>query len=361
MEVAHYYTERYRRAMDRLGVLSPSIEPCASGHIIEQIQMIERILADGYAYVVNGSVYFDVERYNRDFRYGILSGRNLEDIVANTRELDGQSEKTAIPMISPCGKRRRRAHHALALALERRVPRVAHGVLGHEHQVPGRAVRHPRRRHGPDVPAPRVRDRPVHGRPRPRLGQLLGAQQHDYHQRAEDGQVAGQFHHLEELFTGSHRLLAQAYSPMTIRFFVLQAHYRSTLDFSNEALQAAEKGLDRLMKGVETLGKLRPSAASTVDPAELERPLREAMDDDLNSPMVISALFDWVRTINQLAEGQQHISEEDLERLRATVHRYVFDILGLRDEKGGRCRHRPGLRDPAGGDAARDAPAGQGR
>ena len=93
MEVAHFYTERYRRAMDRLGVLSPSIEPCASGHIIEQIQMIERILADGYAYVVNGSVYFDVERYNRDFRYGILSGRNLEDIVANTRELDGQSEK----------------------------------------------------------------------------------------------------------------------------------------------------------------------------------------------------------------------------------------------------------------------------
>ena len=147
------------------------------------------------------------------------------------------------------------------------------------------------------------------------------------------GKSLGNFITLEELFTGSHRLLAQAYSPMTIRFFVLQAHYRSTLDFSNEALQAAEKGLDRLMKGVETLGKLRPSAASTVDPAELERRCREAMDDDLNSPMVISALFDWVRTINQLAEGQQHISEEDLERLRATVHRYVFDILGLRDEK----------------------------
>ena len=147
------------------------------------------------------------------------------------------------------------------------------------------------------------------------------------------GKSLGNFITLEELFTGSHRLLAQAYSPMTIRFFVLQAHYRSTLDFSNEALQAAEKGLDRLMKGVETLGKLRPSAASTVDPAELERRCREAMDDDLNSPMVISALFDWVRTINQLAEGQQRISEEDLERLRATVHRYVFDILGLRDEK----------------------------
>ena len=129
------------------------------------------------------------------------------------------------------------------------------------------------------------------------------------------------------------RSLAQAYSPMTIRFFVLQAHYRSTLDFSNEALQAAEKGLDRLMKGVETLAKIKPAAASTVDPADLERRCRAAMDDDLNSPMVISALFDWVRTINQLADGAQTITAEDLAALRATVDRYVFDILGLRDEK----------------------------
>ena len=147
------------------------------------------------------------------------------------------------------------------------------------------------------------------------------------------GKSLGNFITLEELFTGNHRLLAQAYSPMTIRFFVLQAHYRSTLDFSNEALQAAEKGLDRLMKAVETLGKLQPSETSTVNPSELEERCRTAMDDDLNSPMVISALFDWVRIINQIAEGQQRISAADLEMLRATVHRYVFDILGLKDEK----------------------------
>ena len=147
------------------------------------------------------------------------------------------------------------------------------------------------------------------------------------------GKALGNFITLEELFTGNHKLLEQAYSPMTIRFFILQAQYRSTLDFSNEALKAAEKGMDRLMKAVETLSKIKPSAASTVDPSDLERRCAEAMADDLNSPMVISALFDWVRTINQLAEGQQTISAEDLESLRAIVKRYVFDILGLRDEK----------------------------
>ncbi|MFR2525165.1 cysteine--tRNA ligase [uncultured Alistipes sp.] len=333
MEVAHFYTERYRRAMDRLGVLSPSIEPCASGHIIEQIQMIERILADGYAYVVNGSVYFDVERYNRDFRYGILSGRNLEDIVANTRELDGQSEK----------------RHSYDFALWKKASPEhimrwpspwSDGFPGWHMECSAMSTKYLGERfdiHGGGMDLMFPHHECEIAQSTAALGH--GSANYWVHNNMitingqKMGKSLGNFITLEELFTGSHRLLAQAYSPMTIRFFVLQAHYRSTLDFSNEALQAAEKGLDRLMKGVETLGKLRPSAASTVDPAELERRCREAMDDDLNSPMVISALFDWVRTINQLAEGQQRISEEDLERLRATVHRYVFDILGLRDEK----------------------------
>ena len=147
------------------------------------------------------------------------------------------------------------------------------------------------------------------------------------------GKSLGNFITLEQLFTGSHPILVQAYSPMTIRFFVLQAHYRSTLDFSNEALQAAEKGLDRLMKAVETLSKVKPADKSTSDVKELERRCAEAMADDLNSPMVISALFDWVRIINQAAEGQQSFTADDLEALKATVNRYVFDILGLRNEK----------------------------
>lgn len=147
------------------------------------------------------------------------------------------------------------------------------------------------------------------------------------------GKSLGNFITLEQLFTGDHPALEQAYSPMTIRFFILQAHYRSTLDFSNEALQAAEKGLDRLMKAVETLSKIEPSVNSTVDIADLEQRFTESMNDDLNSPLVIAALFDWVRIINQLYERQQSISAPDLEKLRETVKMIVTDVLGLADEK----------------------------
>ena len=147
------------------------------------------------------------------------------------------------------------------------------------------------------------------------------------------GKSYNNFITLEQMFDGSHEALVQPSSPMTVRFFILQAHYRSTLDFSNDALQAAEKGLDRLMKGIEALGKAKPSATSTIAAAELEERCAAAMADDLNSPMVISALFDWVRIFNSLAEGTQTATAEDLELLRATVQRWVFDILGLRDEK----------------------------
>lgn len=147
------------------------------------------------------------------------------------------------------------------------------------------------------------------------------------------GKSLGNFITLEELFSGSHKLLEQAYSPMTIRFFILQAHYRSTLDFSNDALRAAEKGLDRLLKGVDALSKVKALGTSTVEPAELERRLEESMSDDLNTPIAISALFDWVRIINSLVDGTQSITAEDLDVLKSIVNRYVFDILGLKDEK----------------------------
>lgn len=147
------------------------------------------------------------------------------------------------------------------------------------------------------------------------------------------GKAYGNFITMEQLFNGEHPKLEQPYSPMTIRFFVLQAHYRSTLDFSNAALQAAEKGFDRLMKGMETLGKLKASATSSVEIADLEKRCSEAMNDDLNSPMVISALFDYVRIINQIAEGQQTISEADLVELKRVFDLYVYEILGLRNEK----------------------------
>ncbi len=333
MEVAHYYTERYHRAMDALNVLSPSIEPRASGHIIEQIAFVQKILDAGYAYVSNGSVYFDVEKYNAAHHYGRLSGRNLDDIVANTRELDGQGDK----------------RHSFDFALWKKAAPEhimrwpspwSDGFPGWHMECSAMSTRYLGERFdihggGMDLMFPHHECE---------IAQSTAALGHDsarywLHNNMitingqKMGKSLGNFITLEELFTGSHKLLTQAYSPMTIRFFVLQAHYRSTLDFSNEALQAAEKGLDRLMKGIETLGKLHASDRSTVNPAELEERCRAAMADDLNSPMVVSALFDWVRIINQLADGKETIAAADLETLRATVRRYAFDILGLTDEK----------------------------
>ena len=333
MEVAQYYTDRYHDAMRELGVLPPSIEPRASGHIIEQIEYVKKILDKGLAYISNGSVYFDVEAYNAKFNYGKLSGRNLDDIKANTRELDGQSDKrnsfdfALWKQASPEHIMRWPSPWSDGFpGWHMECSAMSAKYLGEQFDIHGG---------GMDLMFPHHECE---------IAQSTAACGHDsarywVHNNMitingqKMGKSLGNFITLEELFTGNHKLLEQAYSPMTIRFFILQAQYRSTLDFSNEALKAAEKGMDRLMKAVETLSKVKPSAASTVDPSDLERRCAEAMADDLNSPMVISALFDWVRTINQLAEGQQTISAEDLERLREIVKRYVFDILGLRDEK----------------------------
>ena len=333
MEVAHYYTERYRNAMTQLGVLSPSIEPHASGHIIEQIEFVKRILEEGFAYISNGSVYFDVEKYNQQHHYGCLSGRNLDDIVLGTRELDGQSDK----------------HHSFDFALWKKASPEhimrwpspwSDGFPGWHMECSAMSTKYLGERFdihggGMDLMFPHHECE---------IAQSTAALGHDsarywVHNNMitingqKMGKSLGNFITLEELFTGSHKMLAQAYTPMTIRFFVLQAHYRSTLDFSNEALQAAEKGLDRLMKGIEALGKIKPAATSTVNPAELERRCAEAMADDLNSPMVISALFDWVRTINSAIEGKETFTAEDLEALKATIHRYAFEVLGLQDER----------------------------
>ncbi len=333
MEIAHYYTERYTGAMRQLNVLSPSIEPHASGHIIEQIDFVKRIIDNGYAYESNGSIYFDVEKYNKDYHYGKLSGRNLDDIMTNTRELDGQSDKRrsvdfalwkkAAPehimkWPSPWGEGFPGWHMECSA--------MSTKYLGEEFDIHGG---------GMDLMFPHHECE---------IAQSTAGLGHDsarywVHNNMitingqKMGKSLGNFITLEELFGGTHAILEQAYSPMTIRFFVLQAHYRSTLDFSNEALQAAEKGLDRLMKGVEALSKIKPAATSTVNPAELEQRCADAMNDDLNSPMVISALFDWVRIINQLVDGAQSITAEDLEILKGIVNRYVFDVLGLVDEK----------------------------
>ncbi|MFR9651287.1 MAG: cysteine--tRNA ligase [Rikenellaceae bacterium] len=333
MEVAQYYTNRYRKAMDKLNVLPPSIEPQASGHIIEQIDFVQRILDAGFGYESNGSIYFDVAKYNQMHNYGKLSGRNIEDMLANTRDLDGQGDKrssvdfalwkSASPehimrWASPWGVGFPGWHMECSA--------MSTKYLGEQFDIHGG---------GMDLMFPHHECE---------IAQSTAALGHDsakywVHNNMitingqKMGKSLGNFITLDELFSGEHKILEQAYSPMTIRFFVLQAHYRSTLDFSNAALQGAEKGLDRLMKGVEALGKIKVSDSSSVNPAELEARCAAAMSDDLNSPMVISALFDWVRIINQMVDGAQSITAEDLEKLKGIVKLYVVDILGLRDEK----------------------------
>ena len=333
MEVVQFYSNRYHKNMEQLNTLPPSIEPHASGHIIEQQELIKQIIENGFAYESEGNIYFDVERYNQKYHYGKLSGRKIDELFANTRELSGQQEKRN-PFDFALWKKASPEH------IMRWPSPWSEGFPGWHMECSAMSMRYLGERFdihggGMDLMFPHHECE---------IAQSTAALGHDsarywVHNNMitingqKMGKSLGNFITLGELFAGTHELLAQAYSPMTIRFFVLQAHYRSTLDFSNDALQAAEKGLDRLMKGVETLSKLRPSEDSTVDPAELECRCREAMDDDLNSPMVISALFDWVRIINQIAEGRQRITAADLAALTATVKRYVFDILGLRDEK----------------------------
>ena len=334
MEVVQYFTNRYHRDMELLNVLPPSIEPHASGHIIEQIAFVQKIMDKGYAYVSNGSVYMDVEKYAKDYPYGKLSGRNLEDIVTETRELDGQQEKK----------------HSFDFALWKKAApeHIMHWpspwsegfpgwhmecsamgtkYLGEEFDIHGG---------GMDLMFPHHEAE---------IAQSCAALGHDsvhYWMHNNMITIAGKkmgksynnFITLEQFFAGKHALLEQPFSPMTIRFFILQAHYRSTVDFSNDALVAAEKGLARLTEAYQRLMKIKASATTSehLNP-ELLNSLRtrcqEAMDDDLNSPIVISHLFDSARAINTVFDGKGTISEADLEELRAVWKTYAMDILGL--------------------------------
>lgn len=332
MEVSHYYLDRYHDAMRMLNVLPPSIEPMASGHIIEQIEMIKRIIDAGFAYVNNGSVYFDLEAYGKVHDYGKLSGRKIEDMLCNTRELEGGSDK--------------RCSYDFALWKKASPEHImrwpspwSEGFPGWHMECSAMSTKYLGTTFdihggGMDLLFPHHESE---------IAQSTAACGHEaarywMHNNMitingqKMGKSLGNFITLEELTTGNHPLLGQAYSPMTIRFFILQAHYRGTLDFSNEALQAAEKGYERLMKAIAAIDKIQPAEVSTVDISDIETRLRAAMNDDLNTPMAIAVLFDAVRIINQIYDGRQALSAADLEELKIVIHRYTFDILGLRDD-----------------------------
>ena len=336
MEVAQYYTNRYHKAMDALGVLPPSIEPHASGHIIEQEQLVEQILKAGYAYESDGSVYFDVEKYDRDHGYGRLSGRSLENTRDASREgLDGVGEKRnqadfaiwkhaqpehIMRWPSPWGDGFP-GWHCECTAMGRK-------YLGEQYDIHGGGMDLVFPHHECEI-AQAVAStgvQPVRYWMHNNMITIGGQKM---------GKSLGNFITLEQFFTGDHELLSSAYGPMVIRFFILQAHYRGTVDFSDEALQAADKALNRLMDGWRRLGELQPAAASTIEVPDFKAMCLEALCDDLNTPIAIAHLFDACRIINQAADGTIALSAEAIETLKSTFSTVAFDLLGLRDTTAG--------------------------
>ena len=338
MEIAQFYTNRYHDAMRALNVLPPSIEPCATGHIIEQEELVKEIMENGYAYESNGSIYFDVAKYDKDHRYGILSGRNLNDMINNSRELNGVGEKRNQTDFA-LWKRAMPEHimrwpspwsdgfpgwHCECTAMGRK-------YLGKHFDIHGG---------GMDLVFPHHECE---------IAQAVAAQGEEMvkywmhnNMITINGQKMGKslnnFITLEQFFTGNHETLEQAYSPMTIRFFILSAHYRGTVDFSNEALQAAQKGYERLMNAIEDLKRIQTAAASDENTKRFVSALRQkcydAMNDDLMTPAVISNLFEACHIVNLLIDHKAQISEEDLKELSETMRLFAFDILGLVNERG---------------------------
>ena len=333
MEVVQHYLLRYHKAMERLNVLPPSIEPHASGHIIEQIEFVKKILKAGYAYESEGSIYFDVERYNQKFHYGKLSGRNIDELLETTRDLDGQSEKRR--SVDFALWKKASPEHIMhwpspwsegfpGWHLE--CSAMGTKYLGEEFDIHGG---------GMDLMFPH------HECEIAQSCAALGKETVKYWMHnnmitingQKMGKSLGNFITLDEFFTGNHPLLSQPFAPMTIRFFILQAHYRSTVDFSSEALVASEKGLARLMEAYTRLQKLTPSATSTVETVGLRDKCEAAMCDDLNTPIVISHLFDAAKAINTVHDGKGTISEADLTELKEVFKVFVEDILGLQTEE----------------------------
>ena len=335
MEVVQTYTLRYHEAMRKLNVLPPSIEPHASGHIIEQIALVQKILDAGYAYISNGSVYFDVQKYDQDHRYGILSGRSLDETKEGTRNLDGQDDKHS-PMDFALWKKASPEHimhwpspwsegfpgwHLECSAMGEK-------YLGEEFDIHGGGMDLMFPHHECEL-AQNVASRGtggVHYWMHNNMITINGQKM---------GKSLGNFITLDELFTGSHKLLEQPYSPMTVRFFILQAHYRSTLDFSNEALQAAEKGLRRMMQAAKDVKNLPVSDGAPVQPqiAELKEKVYEALLDDLNTPNALSYMFEAVKMVNSVKDGSLKVNAADAEILRFLFDEIVGGVLGLVEEQ----------------------------
>lgn len=333
MEIVQRYTNDFHKVLDAFNTCPPDIEPTATGHLLEQIEMIQSIIDNGWAYESNGSVYFDVKKYAASYNYGELSGRKIEDLYNNTRELDGQSEKrdpldfalwkNASPehimkWKSPWGQGFPGWHLECSV--------MSTKYLGETFDIHGG---------GMDLKFPHHECE---------IAQNIGANGTSpvkYWMHANMLTVNGEKMSKStgnsflpwELFSGNNNVLSKPYSPMTVRFFMLQSHYRNTLDFSDQALMASEKGFNRLCKAIEDLGNVEASKESTVNVDKIIQDVSSAMNDDFNTPLTIAALFDGVKIINLVTSGKATLNNRDLDNLKQLFNAYFYDVLGLKIDK----------------------------
>ena len=332
MEVVQKYTLGFHEVLRQFNTLPPDIEPTATGHISEQIEMIKKILDAGYAYETNGTVYFDVEKYSTRHDYGQLTNRKLEELLEGTRVLSGQDEKkgrldfalwikakpeTLMQWPSPWGWGFPGWHIECSA--------MSTKYLGKTFDIHGGGMDLQATHHTNEIAQSQAcnHSMPVKYWLHTNMLTVNGARM---------SKTAGNGFLPKELFTGNHPLLERGYSPMSVRFFMAQSHYRSTLDFSNEALQAAEKGYKKLMESIDTLDKLVPSAKSSVNIEEVKNSCYAAMNDDFNTPILIAHLFECVRIINSTNDKNETLTQVDIHTLKELMHSFVFDVLGLLDE-----------------------------
>lgn len=333
MEIVQRYTIDFHNVMSAFNALPPSIEPTATGHIMEQIEMTKKIIANGYAYESNGSVYFDVAKFAAEYNYTVLTGRNLDELLNNTRELDGQEEKKGrldfalwikakpehiMRWPSPWGEGFPGWHLECSA--------MSSKYLGEKFDIHGGGMDLAPTHHTNEI-AQNIACN--HSSP---TNYWMHTNMLTVNGQKMSKSLGNSFLPFE-LFAGTHQLLEKGYSPMAVRFFMLQAHYRSTLDFSNEALQAAEKGFARLMNAVKLIAGLKTSAQSTSDVSQLSANVYAAMNDDFNTPIALSHLFEGVRIINSVNDGKETITEEGKATLQKLMFDFVFDILGLKEEQ----------------------------
>lgn len=335
MEVVQMYTVDFHNTLNTFNFLPPSIEPTATGHIIEQIEIIKTILGKGLAYEVNGSIYFDVFKFNETHNYGELSGRNLEDLIHNTRALDGQSDKKN-PQDFALWKKAESQHimrwpspwsdgfpgwHLECTAMSTK-------YLGEHFDIHGGGMDLKFPHHECEIAQAKAcnNQSPVNVWMHANMLTLNGQKM---------AKSTGNYILPNDFFTGDSKHLSKTFSASVVRFFMLQAHYRSILDFSNDALLASEKGFNKLMEAVNDLSKLPLGTSTDFDLDQLKKNCYDAMNDDFNSPILIAELFSAVKFINQVKDGKASITKDDLGVLSALINSFVFDILGLQNVSNG--------------------------